>query len=205
MPVGLYRTYAQLDADEELTYEGWCRAVRRGRTFVSGGPLLSFTVDGKAVGDTIELAGPGTVTAEASVTSVFPLRSLELVCNGEVIAQASEVGAQELRLSEQVRIDGSAWLAVRAFGVDNHLDEWARPVFAHTSPVFVACGGPWAMADPEGLHYIRTLVQGAREYVRHTAVRRDDTLTTHHHGEPDHLAWLERPFAEALEALDRRR
>jgi hypothetical protein len=61
------------------------------------------------------------------------------------------------------------------------------------------------MADPEGLHYLRTLVQGAREYVRHTAVRRDDTLTTHHHGEPDHLAWLERPFAEALEALDRRR
>jgi hypothetical protein len=115
------------------------------------------------------------------------------------------VGAKELRLSEQVRIDGSAWLAVRAFGVGNHLDEWARPVFAHTSPVFVACGGPWAMADPEGLHYIRTLVQGAREYVRHTAVRRDDTLTTHHHGEPDHLAWLERPFAEALEALDRRR
>src|SRR6185436_2796901 len=87
-PVGLYRTYAQLDADEELTYEGWCRAVRRGRTFVSGGPLLSFTVDGKMAGDTIELSGPGTVTAEASVTSVFPLRSLELVCNGEVIAQA---------------------------------------------------------------------------------------------------------------------
>ena len=205
VPVGLYRTYAQLDTDEELTYEGWCRAVRRGRTFVSGGPLLSFTVDGKVVGDTIELAGPGTVTAEASVTSVFPLRSLELVCNGEVVAQVSEVGAHELRLSEHVRIDGSAWLAMRAYGVDNHLDEWARPVFAHTSPVFVACGGPWAMADPEGLHYLRTLVQGAREYVRHTAVRRDDTLTTHHHGEPDHLAWLERPFAEALEALDQRR
>ncbi len=52
VPVGLYRTYAQLDADEELTYEGWCRAVRRGRTFMSGGPLLSFTVDGKVLGDT---------------------------------------------------------------------------------------------------------------------------------------------------------
>ena len=134
------------------------------------------------IGDTIELAGPGTVTAEASVTSVFPLRSLELVCNGEVVAQAIRGAARrKLRLSEQVRIDGSAWLAVRAFGVDNHLDEWARPVFAHTSPVFVACGGPWAMADPEGLHYIRTLVQGAREYVRHTAVRRDDTP---HHAPP---------------------
>jgi hypothetical protein len=37
-----------------------------------------------------------------------------------------------------------------------------------------------------------------------SAVRRSDQLTTHHHGEADHLAWLERPFAEALRALDER-
>ena len=51
---------------------------------------------------------------------------------------------------------------------------------------------------------MRTLVEGAREYVRHTAVRRSDRLTTHHHGEANHLAWLERPFDEALNALDER-
>ena len=60
------------------------------------------------------------------------------------------------------------------------------------------------MTDPDGLRYIRTLVEGAREYVRHTAVRRPDQFTTYHHGEADHLAWLERPFAEALRALDER-
>jgi hypothetical protein len=60
------------------------------------------------------------------------------------------------------------------------------------------------MTDPEGIRYIRTLVEGAREYVRHTAVRRSDQLTTHHHGEADHLAWLGRPFAEALRALEER-
>ncbi len=60
------------------------------------------------------------------------------------------------------------------------------------------------MTDAEGLRYIRTLVEGARDYVRHTAVRRSDQATTHHHGEPDHLTWLERPFTEALHALDER-
>jgi hypothetical protein len=80
-----------------------------------------------------------------------------------------------------------------------------RQVFAHTSPVYVACGGgDWTMTDPEGIRYIRTLVEGARDYVRHTAVRRSDQLTTHHHGEADHLAWLERPFTEALRALEER-
>src|SRR6516165_364604 len=60
------------------------------------------------------------------------------------------------------------------------------------------------IADAVGIGYIRTLVEGAREYVRHTAVRRSDQLTTHHHGEADHLTWLERPFDEALRALEER-
>jgi hypothetical protein len=93
----------------------------------------------------------------------------------------------------------------RAFGTQHHLDEWGRQVFAHTSPVYVACNGPWGMADPAGLHYLRTLVEGSRDYIRHNAVRRSDALTTHHHGEADHLAWLERPFNEALAALEERR
>jgi hypothetical protein len=60
------------------------------------------------------------------------------------------------------------------------------------------------MTDPEGIRYIRTVVEGAREYVRHTAVHRSDQLTTHHHGEADHLARLDRPFTEALRALEER-
>jgi hypothetical protein len=202
VPVGLYRTYARLD--EEFSYEAWCRAVRSGRTFLSGGPLLTFSVDGREPGDTVELPGPGTVTVQAAVRGVFPLRSLEIVLNGEVVAKADASGGRQASISEELRIPGNSWIACRVFGVDYHLDDWRRRVFAHTSPVYVACGGEWTMTDPEGLRYIRTLVEGAREYVRHTAVRRSDRLTTHHHGEADHLAWLERPFTEALRALDER-
>ena len=202
VPVGLYRTYARLD--EEFSYEAWCRAVRAGRTFLSGGPLLTLSVDGREPGDTVRLSGPGTVSVRATVRSVFPLSSLEIVRNGEVVARAEAGGGRQAELSEELRIDGHSWVACRAFGAGYHLDDWGRRVFAHTSPVYVACGGDWTMTDPEGLRYIRTLVEGAREYIRHTAVRRPDQLTTHHHGEPDHLAWLERPFAEALRALEER-
>jgi hypothetical protein len=202
VPVGLYRTYARLD--EEFSYEAWCRAVRSGRTFISGGPLVTLSVDGREPGSTVELSGPGTVSVHASVRSIFPLRSLELVRNGVVVARAAVNGGRQAELSEELQIGGNAWIACRAFGVDHHLDEWGRRVAAHTSPVYVACGGDWTMTDPEGIRYIRTLVEGAREYIRHTAVRRSDQLTTHHHGEADHLAWLERPFTEALRALDER-
>jgi hypothetical protein len=202
VPVGLYRTYARLD--EEFSYEAWCRAVRSGRTFLSGGPLVTLSVDGSEPGDTIRLSGPGTVSVHAAVRGAFPLSSLEVVRNGEVVARTEVNGARQGEISDEVRVDGHSWIACRAFGVDHHLDDWGRRVFAHTSPVYVGCGGDWEMTDPAGLRYIRTLVEGAREYVRHTAVRRSDQVTTHHHGEADHLAWLERPFDEALRALEAR-
>jgi hypothetical protein len=106
--------------------------------FLSGGPLLSLSVDGSQPGDTVELSGPGSVTVYSTARSVFPLRSLEIVRNGELVAVEEAHGRRELSLSESLRVDGSTWFAARTFGTDNQLDVWGRKVFAHTSPVYVA-------------------------------------------------------------------
>ena len=74
VPVGLYRTYATWPDDEEFTYEGWCRAVARAGRSCPAARCLDFTVDGRRLGDTVELSGPGTVTVEARSRSIFPLR-----------------------------------------------------------------------------------------------------------------------------------
>jgi hypothetical protein len=82
-----------------------------------------------------------------------------------------------------------------------HHDVWARGVFAHTSPIYVACGDEWEMADQAGLRYMLTLVGGGLEYIRGLSPQRRPGTVTHHHGEPDHRAFLERPFLEAQAAL----
>src|SRR5437764_5555183 len=46
VPVGLYRTYVYVPPDEEFTYDTWRRNLTAGRTFVSGGPILWFSVEG---------------------------------------------------------------------------------------------------------------------------------------------------------------
>ena len=46
VPVGLYRTYAQLDRRGVHATRAGAERFARGRTFLSGGPLLAFTVDG---------------------------------------------------------------------------------------------------------------------------------------------------------------
>ena len=114
--VGLYCTYAKVDADE-FGYEAWKARVREGRTFVTGGLILRFTVDGHEAGDVVRVPGGGSVTVEATVEGIFPIGSLELVRNGEVIAARNDPsGGRRLELREEVRIDDDSWLAVRSGG-----------------------------------------------------------------------------------------
>lgn len=209
VPVGLYRTYVRIPAEEGFSYAAWCRNLALGRSILSGGPLLSFKVEGAEVGDTIRLpAGGGWLEVEASAESIFPIHSLQIVQRGQIVASSDDAGgARRLSLHTRLKADGSTWLAARAGGPGylsaiSHHDVWRRGIFAHTSPIYVDCGSE--LSDQDTLRYMLTLVGGALEYVRHSAAGYPDASTTHHHGQHDHLAYLERPFHEAAEAITQR-
>jgi len=209
VPVGLYRTYAKLADDQEFTYDNWCKSVTAGRTFLSGGPIVHFSVDGRQIGDTVGLSGPGTVEVEAWAESVIPINRLEIVQAGRVVASAeSRNGTRRLELKEKLKVDGHTWLAARAGGAGyfgrSHLDVWRRGVFAHTSPIYVACGGDWWMFDAAAAQYMLTLVEGDLTYIRESSGRHTHGNVSHHHGEADHQAYLERPFHEARDAIQER-
>jgi hypothetical protein len=196
--------------DEPFTYDHWTKAVRAGRTFLSGGPMLYLTVNGAAIGDTINLPeGGGTLEVEATVESIFPVHTLQIVQEGRVVAETSETnGARTLTLKTQVKAGNHSWLAARCGGpnysVVRHHDSWQRGVFAHTSPVYVAVGGPWDMFDKNTAEYMLTLIEGGLAHMHQRAAHYPQASVTHHHGDSDHLAWLERPFQEAIQAIHRR-
>jgi hypothetical protein len=208
LPVGLYRTYVYIPPSEEFSYDAWCRHLARGRSFLSAGPLIDFTVEGARVGDTLTLpAGGGMVEVEARAGSIFPIHTLEIVQQGRVVAATQEpAGARSLHLRARVRVDGHSWLAARVGGPDYdrpvlHHDGGRRGVFAHTSPIYVACGGEWWLLDAEAAEYMLNLLDGGLTYVRETTLQYRPGTVTHHHGEADHMAYLERPFHEARAAL----
>ena len=208
--VGQYRTYAFIPETEAFTYDAWCQAVRAGRTFVSGGPMISFSVDCARIGDTVALpAGGGTVEVEATAESIFPIHTLEIVQAGQVVAATTErTGARRLHLTAKLKLDRHTWLAARCAGPDYtqlpHHDVWNRGIFAHTSPVYVAIGGDWWLYDHAAAQYMLTLIEGGLSYMRQQALQYEAGTVTHHHGEADHAAYLERPFNEAIAAIHRR-
>ena len=208
--VGTYRTYAYVPEDEEFTYDNWCRAVVAGRTFLSGGPILHFSVDGHEIGDVARLSGPGTVEVEAWAESILPIYRLEIIQEGRVVASAQDPnGTRRLDLKERIKVDRHTWLAARCGGLNyfdglRHHDIWTRGVFAHTSPIYVACGGDWWMYEEGVAQYMLTMVEGDLTYIRETSGQHMPGNVTHHHGGADHMAYLEAPFLEAREAIQRR-
>ena len=209
VPVGLYRTYAKLGKDEEFNYENWCRSVARGRTFLSGGPIIHLTVDGSEVGDTVRLSGAGTVEMKAWAESIFPLHRLEIVQDGRVVASTeSKNGTRRLKLNEKIKVSGHTWFSARCGGPDYygaaHLDVWRRGIFAHTSPIYVACGGAWWMFDEATARYMLTLIEGDIAYIEQSSGQHPHGNVTHHHREDDHLSYLKRPFLEAHDAIHQR-
>jgi hypothetical protein len=208
VPVGLYRTYVRIPDDEEFTYESWCRNLRAGRTFQSGGPMINLTVDGHQVGDIVSLPGNGgTVEVEAWAESILPLHRLEIVQQGQVIASTEESkGARRLLLRATVPVTGHTWLAARAGGPGytnavTHHDVWRRGIMAHTSPVYLAVGGEWWLHDADTAAYMLTLMEGSLAYIRTRSRQARPGTVTHFHGEADHQAFLERPFQEAIQAI----
>jgi len=210
VPVGLYRTYAYVPNDQEFTYDNWCQAVRAGRTYLSSGPMIHFSVNGASMGDTMQLPrGGGTLEVEATAESIFPLHNLEIVQQGRVVAVTEDAkGARRLHLKTSLKVDRHTWLAARCgrpdAGTLHHHDEWRRGMFAHTSPIYVAVDGEWWLFDQDAAQYMLTLIQGGLAYIRQAAPQHPLGAVTHHHGQDDHLAYLERPFHEAQVAIQRR-
>jgi hypothetical protein len=175
-------------------------------------------VDGQEAGDTVRMSGSGTVEIEAWAESTLAISTLQLVQAGKVVASTESArGTRRLQLKERVRVDGHTWFAARCGGPDYfsrpstgsgqvavHYDTWRRGMFAHTSPIYVACKGDWWMFDRAHAQYMLTLIEGDLGYIRERSGQHRHGSVTHHHGQDNHMAYLEQPFLEAQKLVTER-
>ena len=138
--VGTVRTYALLDRHQRFTYETWKEAIRRGRTFVTYGPLMEFVVDGKLPGSRIHMRRDGgTVDVTWELASVtVPMTRVELMVNGEIRASRA-VNPAHAAGSFRTRLDRSSWIALLVRGRYPFMDR--EMIAAHSSPVTVEVAG----------------------------------------------------------------
>ena len=141
-PLGYSRVYVHLP--QGFSYDKWLAGLRGGRSFVTTGPMLTVTVNGRDSGERFKADGEVLrLRIQGEVRSAEPMDRIELVWNGEVIrriAPANESSGEAVitRFDLTLSVDASGWLAARSVG---------RPSttggipFAHTAPWHVQIAG----------------------------------------------------------------
>jgi TolB protein len=159
-PVGLTRVYARVPKGAAKLAD-WMDSLKHGRTFATNGPLLGFTLGGKALGEELKLpAGQNKVPFTAWLRSMVPVDHLEVVCNGRVVRDLKLGADRKSDLSsdsagqDTVSISQSGWCLLRASSEKPEhpvLDDY---VYATTSPVYVSVGGAAAKSAVDAAFFL---------------------------------------------------
>ena len=144
---GSVRVYVKVEGT--FDYTAWLKGVRAGRTFVSTAPIITFSANGRELGETIEAESGDEIRVKAHSRSRIPITRLEIVQSGRVVATAENPSGQlDVTLEASLPVERSTWLAARAYSPEQlPYQEFAIagftgiPVMAHTSPIYVSVGG----------------------------------------------------------------
>lgn len=152
--LGSLRTYVYT-GNQGLSMEAWFDSLKKGKAFVSSGPLLELEINGLMPGDTIDLPEEGgEVEIIGRLRSVTSMVDVVLVCNGREIERFDvRRGAGNLDLSTRVSIDRSGWCHLRAEG--NPEDRFPMDMAytqAFTNPIWFQVGDK-PIFNPESASY----------------------------------------------------
>lgn len=144
VPLGYSRVYVHLPG--EFNYDAWLAGLKAGRSFVSTGPMLLATVNGRDPGVIADDKGATEIPlrVEGKAISVEPLERIEIVWNGvlhqRILPKNEPVeNAYTSKIDSTLRVKGNGWLAVRCVGQPTEAGGLA---FAHTAPWHVQMAGP---------------------------------------------------------------
>jgi hypothetical protein len=148
----LSRVYVPIDG--EPTSAEFLRNLAAGRSFITNGPLLEFKVEGRAIGDTLELTSAGAVNVLGRSIGRDDFGGIEVVFNGTVIARQpsrQNGGHFTAELEQRIEIKEPGWLALRIPAKLPYNDRtqytgaganlFGKALFAHTSAVYLNIGG----------------------------------------------------------------
>ena len=110
--VGANRVYAMVKG--KFNYQSWIEALKRGNSFITNTPFLICHADKKNAGEEINISAKKSISIIAEMWSQLPVDRLEIVANGEVIAEKIiEKGQHHAKLEFTYVPDKSGWIAAR--------------------------------------------------------------------------------------------
>lgn len=146
--LGEVRVYSYLDK-EPFTADAWFKAMGKGRTFVTNGPMLEMTVDDALPGDELVVETDRKVRVKArawgSTDHIWPAKLVIVQHGKEIKVVESATPTGELKIDLDLDAAGGFWIAAHAVGQHGE--------HAHTTPTYVMRPGLrfWKHEDADKL------------------------------------------------------
>tara|TARA_R110002049_G_scaffold24302_5_gene86302 strand:+ start:1543 stop:3057 length:1515 start_codon:yes stop_codon:yes gene_type:complete len=146
--IGDQRTYVKLRPQQTLDPQAWYEGLKAGRTFVTQGPLIQFSINDRDIGSILQVEDGEALKIRAAAQAppyIGSPQRLWLVSMGKVVAQVSrnERDDKALTLLYSDIVKGSRWYVVVAQAHNGAL--------AHSSPIYVIADGQPARLRGDGL------------------------------------------------------
>jgi len=189
-------------SDSAFSVERWLADLKRGRSFITNGPLLELAVDDRyRAGDVMDVSASRGLRVVGRAIGRLDFRRIELIRNGEVIASAHSrpEGAHfvaDLRI--RLPVSAPAWIALRTPSPfregttrddpepEVQLNELGRALFAHSSPIYIRFRGREVMDTATAIGLVREM-ETNRSYIEKrgvfaTPAERDRVLGVYNEG-----------------------
>ena len=146
--IGTERTYAKIVGHFDI--HSWFDAWQGGRSFVSNGPVIEFSVNGDRENNLIKVAKLEPIHIEATA-SINPdldrVARFELISNGSVVSTGHRDG-KHYSITYETNAIESGWYALRVYGVNRSK--------AHSAPFYLIVDGDKSTFVPKQLKTIGT-------------------------------------------------
>ena len=166
------RVYVKVDGP--LTVERWLEGLEKGRTFITNGPLLKFSLGEYSHGDAVRLAQPQELNISSHVVGRCDFQKIEVIYNGRIVQSApsrSVGGHFEARIKAPLLINEPGWIALRISSEQKN--ELGAPLFGHTGAAYVEIAGK-TIFKPEVARKLITNMNEAMRTIREKASFADD-------------------------------
>jgi TolB protein len=134
MAIGATRVYVKPQG--EPTFENYLKALKKGRSFVSNGPQLLFSVEDYEVGEVIK-SNKKKAKWKLDVHSPVPYEKVELFVNGVVVAMKKGKNGNSETYSGSIEIPQGGWITARVSGSNSEWPMMDSYAFAESSPIWI--------------------------------------------------------------------
>ena len=154
MAVGATRVYAKPTGSLEMA--NFLNAVREGRSFVTNGPMIEFTVGGVGPGGTVR--GGTRVPFSIEAWTAAPADEVEVLVNGRVAWSGGKLDGFEKYVGT-IDVPAGGWVAARVRGGTSVWPSQDSYLFAHTAPIWL---GKRGSRDPSAARTAASTISASR-------------------------------------------